>query len=297
MNLKQALYVKTIAQEGGITAAAKKLYISQPSLSQMLRQIEEEVGLELFDRSRSPFRPTYAGERYLYAATVMLGAEERMRNELQEIRQEGSGRLRLGISVQRGARILPGVLPQFFRDFPHVALELREAGSAALVEMVRQGEVDVALASTVPSHPDLTYHLIQRETIGILAGRDSPLAAQVPSGEVIDLRQVAQGPFICMTPDHNSRVIQELLFRQENLHPQILLETDSMEIASRTTVTSAGYLICSDLYINPEDYFYPIKNYVNRHHFYACIPKGMQPPKYMRAFLELVEKRLGGEEC
>ena len=58
MNLKQAHYVKTIAQCGSITAAAKKLYISQPSLSQMLRQIETEIGLPIFDRSVAPFRIT-----------------------------------------------------------------------------------------------------------------------------------------------------------------------------------------------------------------------------------------------
>ena len=80
MNLRQALYMKTIAEKGGITAAAKQLYISQPSLSQMLRQIEEEAGVPLFDRSSLSFRPTYAGERYLHAASVLLNTNEILEN-------------------------------------------------------------------------------------------------------------------------------------------------------------------------------------------------------------------------
>ena len=92
MNLRQALYMKTIAEKGGITAAAKQLYISQPSLSQMLRQIEEEVGVPLFDRSSLSFRPTYAGERYLHAASVLLNTNEILENELREIRGEERGR-------------------------------------------------------------------------------------------------------------------------------------------------------------------------------------------------------------
>ena len=72
MNMKQALYFKTIAQYGTITAAAKQLYISQPSLSQTLRQIEDEVGTPLFDRSTSPFHLTYAGERYYQTACRIL---------------------------------------------------------------------------------------------------------------------------------------------------------------------------------------------------------------------------------
>ena len=58
MNLKQAYYIKTIPECGSITAAAKKLYVSQPSLSQMLRHVEEELGVEIFDRSVAPFRTT-----------------------------------------------------------------------------------------------------------------------------------------------------------------------------------------------------------------------------------------------
>ena len=62
MNIKQAQYIQTIASEGSITAAAKKLYISQPSLSQMVRQVEKELGVTLFDRTSLPLRLTYAGE-------------------------------------------------------------------------------------------------------------------------------------------------------------------------------------------------------------------------------------------
>ena len=76
MNLKQAHYIRTIAQEGSITAAAKKLYISQPSLSQMLKQVEAELGVSLFDRSVSPFRPTFAGEKYLQTAGIILAASQ-----------------------------------------------------------------------------------------------------------------------------------------------------------------------------------------------------------------------------
>ena len=118
MNLKQALYIQTIAREGGVTAAAKKLYISQPSLSQMLRQIESELGVPLFERGSLPLRPTYAGERYLHAAQVILSANEALENELREIRQENGGRLRLGISMQRSPTCCPGCCPASPKPIP-----------------------------------------------------------------------------------------------------------------------------------------------------------------------------------
>ena len=113
MNLKQAQYVKTIAECGSITAAAKKLFVSQPSLSQMLRQLEQETGLPIFDRSTSPMRLTYAGEKYLHAAERMLAANAELESQLREIRQEHAGRLRLGISITRAMQVMPLVLPVF----------------------------------------------------------------------------------------------------------------------------------------------------------------------------------------
>ena len=77
MNVRQALYIRTIAEEKGVTAAAKKLHISQPSLSQMLRQIEEEAGTPLFERGTQVFHPTYAGERYLHACLLYTSPSPR----------------------------------------------------------------------------------------------------------------------------------------------------------------------------------------------------------------------------
>ena len=288
MNLKQALYIKTIAEEGTISAAAKKLYISQPSLSQMLRLVEDELGVALFERS--PFRPTYAGERYLHAATIMLNTSEILDNELQEIRREGSGRLRLGISRQRAAQVLPVVLPRFSKAYPHVTLELQEAGSATLEQMVREGKVDLALAATSPSLSDLEYRLVQWETIGILAGKDTPLAAQVPSGVSITLETIQEGPFISLKLGHNIRIIQDVIFREHNMIPSIYLETDNMETALQVTRTSACYMLCPNVYTAPGNCFYPLAGHENLRHFYACLRQGQTVPRFMDHFLELVRE-------
>lgn len=294
MNLKQARYIRTIAREGSITEAAKKLYVSQPSLSQMLRQVEKEVGVPLFERS--PFRLTFAGERYLHAADVMLSASEILESELEEIRLGNSGRLRLGISRQRAASLLPGVLPPFSCLYPHVELELKEEGSATLERMLQEGEVDLAFASTNPVNENLAYHLVQRETIGILAGRGSPLAGRLPSGTPIALDTLRDGPFVALKPGHNMRVIQGLLFRENGMKPPFYLETDSMETALQVTATSSCYMLISDALAPPGIPFYPLREHENLRHFYACFRQGYPVPEYMRAFLDLVRTEVARQE-
>ena len=296
MNLKQARCIRAIAQEGGVTAAARKLYVSQPALSQMLRQIEEELGAALFDRSVTPFRLTYAGEKALEAADIILAAHRRLENQMQEIRQENSGRLRLGISVQRAGQVLPLVLPWFAMQYPHVSLELTERGSADLEELVSRGEVDLALAAIESTSTRLEYRLIEKEVIGILAGRGAALAERYPSGGTVDIEEAASETFISLKAGHSVRVVQDLLFRQHGMDPKILLETDSLEVAKRVALGTGSCMLCSNIYVDDlvqrHGGFYPLAGYENHRQFYACYPKGASLPRYAAGFLEIVARVL-----
>ena len=292
MNMKQALYFKTIAQYGTITAAAKQLYISQPSLSQTLRQIEDEVGTPLFDRSTSPFHLTYAGERYLKAVEAMLDIETRLKEEIESIRRDDGGRLRLGISVTRAMQVLPDVIPIFTKAYPNVTIELTEAASASLEGLLQKGQIDLALAALEANEANIAYELIEKESIGILAGKDSQLAQLVPSGTPISLEMVEKEAFVSLDTSHSSRIIQDRLFRRYNIHPKILLETSSLEVARRVALKSGACMVLPDVYadefvFNSGGAFYPLKDYENHRHFYACYRNDENTKKYIRDFVSI----------
>ena len=292
MNMKQALYFKTIAKYGTITAAAKQLYISQPSLSQTLRQIEDEVGTPLFDRSTSPFHLTYAGERYLKAVEAMLEIDARLKAEIESIRHEDGGRLRLGISVTRAMQVLPDVMPIFSREYPNVNLELTETASANLEGLLQKGQVDLALAALEANEANIAYELIEKESIGILAGKDCGLTQRIPSGTPISLDEAVKESFVSLDSSHSSRIIQDRLFRRYNIHPKILLETTSLEVARRVALKSGSCMILPDVYaddfvFNSGGAFYPLKDYENHRHFYACYRNDENTKKYVRDFVSI----------
>lgn len=292
MNMKQALYFKTIAQYGTITAAAKQLYISQPSLSQTLRQIEDEVGTPLFDRSTSPFHLTYAGERYLKAVEAMLDIETRLKEEIESIRRDDGGRLRLGISVTRAMQVLPDVIPIFTKAYPNVTIELTEAASASLEGLLQKGQIDLALAALEANEANIAYELIEKESIGILAGKDGQLAQLVPSGTPISLEMVEKEAFVSLDTSHSSRIIQDRLFRRYNIRPKILLETSSLEVARRVALKSGACMVLPDVYadefvFNSGGAFYPLKDYENHRHFYACYRNDENAKKYIRDFVSI----------
>lgn len=297
MNRKQALYFQTIAQLGTITAAAKQLYISQPSLSQTLRQMEEEAGLPLFDRSTSPFRLTYAGERYLKAAEEILEVENRLRAEMDSIRREDGGRLRLGISVTRSMQVLPDILPIFNREYPDISIELTESASANLESLLLKGKIDLALAATEPTEAGLVYELIEKESIGILAGRDSYIVHRLPTGTPITLKDVQNERFINLAATHSSRIIQDMLFRKYNFQPEIMLEVDFLEIGRRIALKSGACMLLPNVYADGFVYrsgggFYPLTDYENHRNFYACYRKGEPVKKYVRDFIMITSALL-----
>lgn len=293
MNIKQARYIKTIAECGTVTAAAKQLYVSQPSLSQMLHQVEDELGLPIFDRSVSPFRLTYAGEKYVQAADRILAANAQLEMQIRELKHENSGRIRLGVSISRALQILPKVFPMFRAQYPDVQIELTECGSAGLEELLISGQVDMALAAIDPVGRNITYELIERETIGILAGRDSQLARRLPSGTPIALTDAKGDNFVSLTKDHSSRLIQDKLFRKYDFNPRILLETNSMDLCRRVTLETDSCMIMPSVYLDnyvlfKQGEFFPLADYENTRHFYACFRKGDFVPKYSRDFVQMV---------
>lgn len=297
MNLKQAQSVKTIAECGSITAASKRLFVSQPALSQMLRQIEQEIGLPIFDRSTSPLRLTYAGEKYLRAAERMLAAQAELEAQLREIRQEHSGRLRLGISVTRAMQVMPLVLPVFASQYGGVTLELRESGSATLEQLLQNGEIDLALAALESTSPNMAYELIEKETIGILAGADAAISRRLASGTPAALDDARGDSFVSLTKSHSSRITQDKLFRRGNFFPHILLETDSLEVGRRVALEAGACMILPSIYA--DDYvrqkrgaFFPLKDYENHRHFYACYRKDEFIPKYTRDFIGITTHAL-----
>ena len=110
MNWNQLQYVLTIVQEKNITKAAQKLYLSQPSLSMSLKNLEEELGVEIFERKKGVLELTYAGELFCHWAEDSLRSKQILSDQLSDISSNARHKIRLGISPHRSLILLPDVL-------------------------------------------------------------------------------------------------------------------------------------------------------------------------------------------
>lgn len=294
MNIKHAQYMITVLQEGSVTAAAKKLYISQPSLSQMIKLVETNLGTPIFNRSTEPLTLTYSGEKYIEAAKQILAINTNLAREIEEISHEDHGKIRFGVPVQRGMQVLPYVMPKFIKKYPRVDIELFEQGSGLMEHLVLDGTVDMACMTTVARHTDLKYILIETEDLVLLTSANTELARRITPGTPIPITEARHEKFVSNKPGHSVRAIQDNLFAANDMHPRMILETVSIEVEKKVALACDAVMICPKNYIEktPEiirqAVTYPILNTGSQRHCYICHRKNLYLTKYMRDFINIL---------
>lgn len=294
MNIKHAQYMITVLQEGSITAAAKKLYISQPSLSQMIKLVETNLGTPIFNRATDPLTLTYAGEKYIEAAQKILTINTNLAKEIEEITHEDHGIIRFGVPVQRGMQVLPYVMPKFLKLYPHVDVELFEQGSGLIEKMVLDGTVDMACMTTVARHTELKYILVENEDLVLLTSANTDLAKRIPAGTPIPITEARNEKFVSNKQGHSVRVVQDNLFITHDMHPKIIMETMSIEVEKKVALACDAVMICPKNYIEktPEmakkAVIYPILNTGSQRHCYICHRKNLYLTKYMKDFINIL---------
>ena len=296
MNLKHVQYVLTILREGSITAASKKLYISQPALSQTLKQIEQDLGAPIFDRTTEPISLTFVGQQYVEAAQKVLDIDRNLRTRIAETKKEMHGRLCIGISMQRGLQLLPQVIPRFSKMYPHISIRLLEHGSATLERLTAEGECDLALITTVAKPNRLRYVLIENEDLVLMAARSTKLAHRFEDGQPIAITEAAGEKFVSMSEGHSVRTIQDRLFERHNMTPSVLMETTNMEAGKHVAARADAVMLIPRVYVTPDLQYriqcHPILNNDYERHFYLCYRQGMYLTRYMKDFVRVVCEKL-----
>lgn len=298
MNLKYAQYIRTILREGSLTAASRVLYISQPALSQAIRQVELEMGMPVFERYKPQPLLTSAGEMYLEAARETQLIEMNLRNRLNEQKKEVHATLRFGISAQRGAQLLPHVMPRYIRKYPYVRIELVEFGSHTLEQMVKDGECDIALATTEPHFSQLEYVLLENEQLVLMASEETELAQHFADGTPIALEQAADERFVVLRPGHSVRSVQDHIFTLSRFNPKVLLESNNFATALNVAAYTPAVMLCPYVYVasmpavRQRVKCYPIDSRGYERHFYLCYRKEMYFAQYMRDLRAIIEDTL-----
>ena len=206
MELRQLHYFIAVAEELHFGRAAQRLHIVQPAVSQQVRRLERELGVELFDRSTRTVRLTEGGHRLLPEARAVVAAADRAARTMADLVGERTAMLRLGTSVGLGDR-LDQVLASLSRRAPSVRLELVSAPMAERLQRVHDGELDAAFVRGVDHHTGLRLEPVWDDALVVALPAAHPLACE----QEIDLAALASLPLRLVLRDRN-RPLVDLVF-------------------------------------------------------------------------------------
>ena len=175
MEMKELVYLVTLAEEESISRAAERLYMAQSSLSQFLHQFEAELGTKLFVRTSKGITPTYSGKCFIEHASEILREYQRAKNQLWDNENLAAGKVILGISSFRGRRMLPKVLKKFQEVYPKVKVEVVEAHSMKLEELLLEGKLDIAIVAMPVTKLKSNVKILKKDEILLAANRNHPI--------------------------------------------------------------------------------------------------------------------------
>lgn len=228
MELRQLKYFVTVAEELNFRRAAKRLYMEQPPLSRQIRQLEEDLGVELFLRSKRGVNLTAAGQAFLDEARLTLAQAERAAIVAQQAAAVQVKKLTIGFSICAFNRVLPEIIQTHRQQFPEVIVTLTEMSNQVQIQALLNDTIDVGFIHAPLAHPDILTLTLLSEPLVVALPLNHPLTNQ----EQIELRSLQNEPFV-LCPQH---VKPELylqimhLCQQAGFQPNVAQEASPPEL-------------------------------------------------------------------
>ena len=251
MNFLNLQYFCVAAEELSFTKAAKRLFISQQSLSSHISRLEEEFGVVLFNRTQ-PVTLTQAGECLYRNSQILLYQKHQTEKAIQDIRDFRSGELTVGVSTSRGAIMLADILPEFHEKYPQIQLHLVEGTTKQINRALYEGRADVNIgfASGDPEnvceellHTEHLVCMVPRIHLPTGAGGDPPR-----SGVMQNFQTFSRCPYLRMPPDFWLGGIFDQCCKDHDVTPEIVLETTSMTTLVSLCSAGLGAIVLPEIF-------------------------------------------------
>lgn len=225
MLLRHLRYLLAVADHGGFTRAAEALHVSQPTLSQQIRQLEETLGVSLFDRTSRTVKPTDAGAAYIECARRVLVELEAGQRALHDVKDLSRGTLRLAMTPTFMAYLVGPLVRDYGARFPGIRLEIFELSMHDIEAGLADDSLDVAIAFTPVRNADIECIPAFTETLGIMVGPGHPL---YDSPSVLTPAELASMDFALLAPGFITRLLVDEYFREQRITPQVRIEVNSV---------------------------------------------------------------------
>jgi len=245
MTLTELKYIVALAREKHFGRAAEACFVSQPTLSVAIRKLEDELGVQLFERGTAGIQTTAIGDQLIEQAQKVLDEASFLKDLARQGRDPLAGPLRVGVIFTIGPYLLPWLVPQMIQTYPNMPMLLQENYTVKLLESLRQGEVDVLILAEPFDMQGLVIDPVYDEHFMVAVPRQHPWAKRrrIPSIELTQQTMLLLGSGHCFR-DQVVEICPELSrFSQATSGIQKTFEGSSLETIRHMVASGVGITV------------------------------------------------------
>lgn len=245
MEFQQLRYACAVADSRSFSRAAERCQVAQPSLSQQVLKLEEDLGAKLFDRLGRSVRLTEAGRAFLPHARSILEQMEAARSSVAEKKADVRGSVAVGAIPTVAPYLIPRYTAAFAKRYPDAKLRIVEETTPVLVEGLRDLSIDLAILALPLRHKDLQVFPIRTELLFAALPKDHPRAA----AESVALKSLRGEPFVMLRDGHCFRDLSIATCTHARIRPNIAFESDQFSSVLGMVAAGVGISIVPEMAI------------------------------------------------
>ncbi len=245
MELHQLRYFQVVARLGHMTQAAEILHIAQPSLSRSIAQLEQEIGVPLFERTGRRIYLNQYGEILLRRVEVLFKDLERTKREITDLHGEVQGHVLLSVSHNSSLYLLPQLLSSFREHYPEIHFQINTYqdtphGKFAVFKQLEEGRTNLCLCPPVrDGAPSTKWQSVITDELLLAVPPNHKFAGN----ERVRLSEVTNEPFICLWSGTSFRGLTDAIYQHAGFEPDIVIEVEDLSTSYDLVAIGAGVAI------------------------------------------------------
>ncbi|PKR53755.1 LysR substrate-binding domain-containing protein [Thalassospira marina] len=242
-SLRQLEALMAVIEGGTVSRAAEIMRISQPAASKLIRDLEADTGLELFERESGRLVPTGRGMRLYEEVQRIFGGVHQLTRAVEAIRREERGHLVIGAMPALSGMFLSRVLAGFLARFPDVFVSIESRSSQFLNDAVLLRRLDAALVINSHEHPSILVEHLKAPPMVVIMPHNHPLSEK----SEINPNDLKDEPFISLAESSRTHHLVDAAFRSYNLEPRIVIQSTTMQNVGELVAAGMGISIADPL--------------------------------------------------
>ena len=248
MNLNHLAIFHAAAEEGSMSRAAERLFISQPAVSKQIGELEAALGVSLFDRLPRGLRLSAAGEVLAGHARRLFAVEAEAEQAIAEMKGLTQGKLTVGASLTIGGYLMPKLLGAYRKQYPGIELHLEIANTHVIQQKLRENALDLGLTEGFAEDTALSAEIFAEDTLAAIAPPGHPLLKE----SAVSAARFCAEPFLMREPGSGTREVVERALHQRGVIVRPAMSLGSTEAIKQGVASGLGVAIVSRLAIETE---------------------------------------------